>query len=61
MHEQPDIHARLMARYPQVCNSESHDFTLFIYPGDVVPEAATVVAGTVQLGVQAWMFTNIPY
>lgn len=22
---------------------------------------ATVVAGTVQLGVQAWMFTNIPY
>lgn len=22
---------------------------------------ATVVAGTVQLGVQAWMFTNITY
>jgi hypothetical protein len=22
---------------------------------------ATVVAGTVQLGVQAWMFTNIEY
>ena len=30
MHEQPDIHARLMARYPQgVCKSELlHDFTL---------------------------------
>ena len=35
----------------------AHDWITDTHLAQVV---ATIVAGTVQLGVQAWMFTNIP-
>ncbi|KAG6856129.1 hypothetical protein H0H87_007188, partial [Tephrocybe sp. NHM501043] len=106
MKEQPDIHARLMSRYPQAITNQqvglnviteliigyalpgrpvammlfktwgyitmaqalqfTSDFKLGHYM-KIPPRAmflaqviASVIAGTTQLGVQSWMFTNIP-
>ncbi|KAF5381591.1 hypothetical protein D9615_005535 [Tricholomella constricta] len=53
LREPPDIHARLMERYPQGCAVPPR-------PMFWCQVVATIIAGTVQLGVQSWMFTNIP-
>ncbi|KAF7977555.1 hypothetical protein HWV62_3348 [Athelia sp. TMB] len=60
LREQPDIHARLMSNYRQAMGQAMQftgDIKLSHYMKIIV---ATVIAGTVQLGVQSWMFSHIP-
>ena len=53
LHEDPTVAHVLVPGAPSTC-PRPHPLT---HGGQIV---ATVVAGTVQLGMQEWMFTHIP-